>query len=162
MDINAMASIVATTVSLFSLVISVKVWRRANPQPANGDFKSLSMADDNSAKQLREKSGQSAALEAVLGSIESRTARLEGKTERSPYEVCAIRFDAFEDIGGKQSFAVAFINSDGDGVVVSGINGRNESRTYAKPIEQGESFFKLSAEEAEAIAGALSRIGTDQ
>lgn len=67
-----------------------------------------------------------------------------------------VRFDAFEDMGGKLSFAAAFLNEHGDGVVVSAINGRNESCTYAKPIRNGSSIYNLSKEEEEAIDKALS------
>ena len=66
-----------------------------------------------------------------------------------------IRFDAFDDVGGKLSFAVALLNERADGLVVSSINGRQESRIYAKPVKAGESIYNLSAEEKEAIGQAL-------
>jgi hypothetical protein len=70
-------------------------------------------------------------------------------------KVGLVRFDAFDDIGGKLSFAAALLNERGDGVVISSINGRQESRIYAKPVKGGESIYNLSIEEKEAIGQAL-------
>ncbi|MDI6715336.1 MAG: DUF4446 family protein [Actinomycetota bacterium] len=68
-----------------------------------------------------------------------------------------VRFDAFSDVGGKLSFAVALLNNHGDGVVISTINGRQESRSYAKIIRGGNSEYALSDEERQAISEALAR-----
>jgi len=67
-----------------------------------------------------------------------------------------VRFDAFDDTGGNLSFAAALLNEHGDGVVISAINGRNESRAYAKPVKSGNSIYLLSKEEEEAIARAMN------
>jgi hypothetical protein len=69
-----------------------------------------------------------------------------------------VRFDAFEDLGGMLSFAVAMLDQTGSGVVLSSINGRNETRIYAKPIERGSSRINLSGEEEEAIRRALGAV----
>lgn len=66
------------------------------------------------------------------------------------------RFDAFEDMGGKLSFAAAMLNDYGDGLVISCINGRREARTYAKPVARAQSAYNLSPEEQEAIRLALA------
>ena len=66
------------------------------------------------------------------------------------------RYDAFEDMGGKMSFSAAFLNARGDGIVISCINGRQEARTYAKPVASANSDYNLSPEEQEAIRQALS------
>ena len=69
-----------------------------------------------------------------------------------------VRFDAFEDLGGMLSFAVAMLDKEGSGVVLSSINGRNETRIYAKPVEHGGSRINLSGEEEEAIRRALGAV----
>lgn len=70
--------------------------------------------------------------------------------------VAMVRFDAFEDMGGKLSYAVAMLDENGDGVILTSIYGRNENRTYAKAISGGASSHVLSQEEAEALRRALS------
>lgn len=70
-----------------------------------------------------------------------------------------VRFDAFEDMGGKLSFAAALLDGEGSGIVLSSISGRTDSRVYAKPVERGSSRYNLSGEEQEAIKRALGAVG---
>ena len=67
-----------------------------------------------------------------------------------------VRYDAFEDMGGRLSFSAALLDDHGDGLVFSSINGRTETRTYAKPVKGLSSSFNLSEEEREAIAAAMA------
>ena len=67
-----------------------------------------------------------------------------------------VRYDAFEDMGGHLSFSAALLDEQGDGLVVTSINGRQDTRCYAKPVERGASRYNLSAEEEEAVRQALS------
>lgn len=69
--------------------------------------------------------------------------------------VGVVRFDAFRDLGGLLSFAVALLDDRGNGLVFSSIYGRSESRTYAKPIIERSSSYELSPEEREAIRLAM-------
>lgn len=70
-----------------------------------------------------------------------------------------VRYDAFEDMGGRLSFSAALLDDHGDGIVITSINGRTETRTYAKPVSGLSSEHNLSDEEREAIAGAASGAG---
>jgi hypothetical protein len=70
--------------------------------------------------------------------------------------VGTVRYDAFDDMGGRLSFSTAFLDERGDGVVLSAINGRNDTRIYAKPVTAGTSRHNLSKEETAAISRALS------
>ncbi|MFN2389151.1 MAG: DUF4446 family protein [Actinomycetota bacterium] len=70
-----------------------------------------------------------------------------------------VRYDAFEEMGGRLSFSAALLDDHGDGVVITSINGRTESRTYAKPIKSLSSEHNLSEEEREAIAAAVAGAG---
>ncbi|HWC32041.1 MAG TPA: DUF4446 family protein [Actinomycetota bacterium] len=67
-----------------------------------------------------------------------------------------VRYDAFEDMGGHLSFSAALLDEQGDGLVVTSINGRQDTRCYAKPVERGTSRYNLSAEEEEAVRQALA------
>ncbi|GAC1418044.1 MAG: hypothetical protein NVSMB57_12800 [Actinomycetota bacterium] len=66
-----------------------------------------------------------------------------------------VRFDAFEDMGGRLSFCAALLDIDGNGLVITSITGRTETRMYAKPVERGSSKYHLSDEEQGAIRRAL-------
>jgi hypothetical protein len=68
--------------------------------------------------------------------------------------VAVVRYDAFDDLAGRLSFSAALLDDAGDGVVVTSINGRSETRTYAKGVTAGGSPHPLSPEEREAVARA--------
>ena len=69
-----------------------------------------------------------------------------------------VRYDALNEGAGQLSFSLALLNATGDGVVLSSINGRTETRTYAKPIVAGQGKQELSPEEAQAVQSA--RLGS--
>lgn len=69
--------------------------------------------------------------------------------------VGVVRFDAFDDAAGRLSFAVALLDAQGSGVVISTINGRHECRSYAKPVDKGSSSHNLTDEELQAIKLAM-------
>lgn len=90
--------------------------------------------------------------------LREETLALQDAVARAVQLVGIVRFDAFEDLGGMLSFAVAMLDREGSGVVLSSINGRNETRIYAKPVEHGGSRINLSGEEEEAIRRALGAV----
>ena len=73
-------------------------------------------------------------------------------------DVAIVRYDALQEMSGQLSFSLALLNAVGDGVVLSSINGRAETRTYAKPVRAGKGVQKLSPEEAQAVHSA--QLGT--
>ena len=68
--------------------------------------------------------------------------------------VAVVRYDAFGDMGGRLSFSAAIIDDTGDGLVISSIHGRGESRTYAKGVVGGDADSTLTPEERQALAAA--------
>ena len=81
---------------------------------------------------------------------------LEGLSQRSIQKVGVIRFNPFADTGGDQSFAVALLDAEGNGVVLSSLHGRADTRIFAKSVQAGRSKHALSEEEQDAIRKALS------
>jgi hypothetical protein len=69
-------------------------------------------------------------------------------------DLAIIRYDALSEMSGQLSFSMALLNSLGDGVVLSSINGRSETRTYAKVIRSGDGSQPLSPEEEHAVRSA--------
>ncbi|MCK4259416.1 MAG: DUF4446 family protein [Halanaerobiales bacterium] len=66
-----------------------------------------------------------------------------------------VRFNPFDQVGGDQSFVIALLDQEGNGIVMSSLYGRNQSRFYGKPIVNGKSSYTLSDEEKKAIQQAL-------
>ena len=80
--------------------------------------------------------------------------RLRSDVAASLRHVAVVRYDAFGDLGGRLSFSVAVLDDAGDGLVLSSIHGRGESRTYAKGLVAGSSEHTLSPEEQQAVRAA--------
>ena len=80
---------------------------------------------------------------------------IERRLKKSVQGIGIIRFNPFEDAGSNQSFCIAFLNEDGDGVVISSLYSREKVSVYAKPIKNYKSEYSLSDEEKEAVKSAL-------
>ena len=88
--------------------------------------------------------------------VEGRTVVLERDLKRSFSKVGLVRYNPFEDTGGNQSFALALLDSHGDGFLVSSLHARNQTRVYAKGVRGGVCDSGASAEEAEALRVAMA------
>ena len=95
-------------------------------------------------------------LEHAVRTLNTTDKQQQGLIEGSVRRIALLRYDAFEDVGGRLSFSCAMLDERGTGVVLTSINGRQETRIYAKPIADGRSSYNLSAEEEEAIRQALA------
>jgi hypothetical protein len=82
-------------------------------------------------------------------------AYLEERSRGSLQHIGMVRFNPFEDTGSDQSFAIALLDDRRDGMVLSSLHGRANTRLFAKPVENGESKHALSTEEAQAIRIAV-------
>ena len=82
---------------------------------------------------------------------------LRAQIHRGLRRVGLVRYDALAEMGGRLSFSLALLDEDANGVVVSAINGRTETRCYGKLVAGGEAEQALSPEEREAIARAMAR-----
>lgn len=98
-------------------------------------------------------------LRSDLEAVEEQAALLHERAAVGLSRVGTVHYDAFDDMAGRLSFSTAFLDEHGDGVVFTSINGRSETRTYAKPITAGGSRHSLSEEEEAAIARAVARKG---
>jgi hypothetical protein len=100
------------------------------------------------ASAVERASERMAEMEAMHGLIDART-------QRSLQHIGMVRFNPFEDTGSDQSFAIAVLDDRRDGVVISSLHGRANTRLFAKPVADGTSPHNLSAEESEAIRIAV-------
>jgi hypothetical protein len=101
-------------------------------------------------QELREYVGDAAErLEQRLGAVELA---LQGAISHS----ALVRYDAYNELSGRQSVSIALLDGTRSGVVLSCIHHREQARVYAKQVHGGQSELELSPEEAEAMRLALS------
>ena len=93
-------------------------------------------------------------LTAEVARLRDHVASAEEDVRQSLRNVAVVRYDAFGDMGGRLSFSAAIVDDLGDGIVISSIHARGESRTYAKGIVGGKSSITLTPEEQQALASA--------
>jgi hypothetical protein len=105
---------------------------------------------------LETQQGRMKRLEQAVRSLGTTEKRHAQEIATSVRRVALLRYDAFEDVGGRLSFSCALLDDRGTGVVLTSINGRQETRVYAKPVEERRSGYNLSAEEEEAIRRAMA------
>jgi hypothetical protein len=120
--------------------------RRVLPEGETGGIDEIL---DRQLKQIEGLSGRVDALNKLHHELESLS-------QRTIQKVGVIRYNPFSDTGGDQSFAIAMLDSLGNGVVLSSLHSRTDTRVFAKPVQSGRSKFQLSDEEQDAIKKALA------
>lgn len=90
-------------------------------------------------------------VEGVRGDVAS----LRGDLAAAIRHVAVVRYDAFDDVGGRLSWSTAMLDDDGSGLVLSSITSRADTRTYAKGVRRGNSTTALSPEERQVLAAAI-------
>ncbi len=112
---------------------------------------------------MRGKNG--ASLEAVLEWLTEKNAQvddtlqahkhalelIDSRIKKSIRGYSIVRYDAYDDTGGNQSFATGLIDEQADGFILSVITNRNHVGVYAKPVSRGTSLASLTPEEASAL-----------
>lgn len=110
----------------------------------------------------------SAVLEKILKDEETSLKRIEElvkKTEKIDKEgqshiqkIGLVRFNPFSQVGGDQSFALAILDGEKSGIVISSLHSREATRIYTKPIKEGKvEGYQFSKEEIEAINKACKQ-----
>jgi hypothetical protein len=87
--------------------------------------------------------------------INKHLVNIDNRLSKSIRNIETIRFNPFIDAGGNQSFAIALVNDEGNGVVISSLYARDRMSIFAKPIIEGRSKFELSSEEKDVLDKAI-------
>ena len=88
--------------------------------------------------------------------LREENARIDALLQTAITRVGVVRFSAFQDMGSDLSYAVALLDAKNNGVVLSSIFAREDSRSYVKPIENGHSSYTMTAEEQQAVKDAIA------
>ena len=138
------------------LVLLVILWRRV--RSVDGRLEGLTRGADGRSLEavLDAHLDKVFAVSKDLDELEARTAMVEAAGRRAFSRVGLVRFNPFEETGGNQSFALALLDADGNGWVLSSLHARAGTRVYAKAVTGGRSEANLSEEESQAIRQATA------
>ena len=87
---------------------------------------------------------------------DNRIKNLQQKLDTSFTKYGVEKYDAFEDVGGKLSFALALLDKENNGLILNAVHSRDNCFLYLKEIVRGESYVMLSQEEVEALRKAVN------
>ena len=92
----------------------------------------------------------------VAERLDGRMGVAEGRLDAAISHCGLIRYDAYNEMSGRQSTSIALLDSSKSGVVLSSIHHRDQARLYAKQVSGGKGELRLSPEEEEALRLAMS------
>jgi hypothetical protein len=96
-------------------------------------------------------------VEDMGASLDGRMATAEQRLDGAIAYTGLVRYDAYNEMSGRQSTSIALLDANRDGVVLSSIHHREQARLYAKQVRGGHGELELSPEEAEAVRLALGQ-----
>jgi hypothetical protein len=135
------------------LLLSVRLGR------ATRAYREIVRDPDHGGRSLHDLlAGNASAVERAserMSEMEAMHGVIDTRTQRSLQHIGMVRFNPFDDTGSDQSFAIALLDDRRDGVVISSLHGRSNTRLFAKPVADGGSPHNLSDEETEAIRIAV-------
>jgi hypothetical protein len=149
----ALLVLAAAVFFLFFVVIYLLARIRSISRRRSAELSADSAAE--LARRLNSSAADIKILQDSLTAVSSKAEQLGKQQILCVQKVGFIRFDAFEDVGGEQSFALALLDANDTGVVLSSIYSRRESRIYAKQVSSGNTSHTLSREEEEAMRRAM-------
>ena len=148
--IAPLAILIILPYSLLLLIyLRIKKFEKAHKSLA------ILMSGQSLDKMLDQNTDELERLRTSVNQTNHRLQIIEAKSRSAVDRAELLRFNAFDNMGSDLSFALALLNQEGDGVVISSINSREDSRVYAKPISSGKSKYHISAEENIVIEKAL-------
>lgn len=148
-------ALVATAIALVSLFVALLSWWRVRRMQQLLDTLEEEAERAAGRPALTGVVAAAARLKLRVDESNRRISGLEGLAATAIRRVGLVHFQAFEDVGGGQSSALALLDDAGSGVVVTTLHSRVGTRMYVKRVTNGEGETLLGDEEREAVAEAL-------
>ena len=89
--------------------------------------------------------------QAELAVLQEKHAKLQAQVQGCLQNVKLVRYDAFDAMGGEMSYSLLLTDAKKDGILLTSIYGREESRSYVKDIKEGKSSYPLAEEEKKLL-----------
>jgi hypothetical protein len=160
-DVALWMVIAAAVPGVAATVVAVLLWvslrrTRAAQKALLPDGVSVSVVDRQASLQR--------AIDRVEGGVADLESLIERQGEITERELRSalrfqglVRYDAYRDMGGQQSWSIALLDGTKSGAVISCLHARDHARVYLKEIFEGVAAQRLSPEEERALASALGQ-----
>jgi hypothetical protein len=150
------AAAIAVVALILGIVLAANVRRLRRAQR-------LLLGDAGERDLIAHAAGMQDAFEALRSYVEDASRRLDGRLLGAETALrgtlahrALVRYDAYNELSGRQSVSIALLDDDRSGIILSCIHHRDQARVYAKYMQDGQPELELSPEEAEAVSLALS------
>jgi hypothetical protein len=140
---------------IMTLVVFMGVIKNLNKTKKKYQTLLRGMSNKNLEELILENAEKIKYLEEQIKEYEKQFELIDESQRKFIKNMSIKRYNAFDGIGGEQSFSIAFLDDEGNGVILTSIHGRDDARTYAKPIMDGRSKYNLSEEEKIVLSSAL-------
>jgi hypothetical protein len=159
-DTQGIVAIAAAAVALLALVCCLALMLRVRRIRS---AQQLVLGDGEQQDVVAHAARMHEAFEALRVYVDDVVARLDGRLTGVEGELrgtiahrALVRYDAYNELSGRQSVSIALLDEEQSGIVLSSIHHRDQARVYAKQVIAGRGELELSPEEAEAVRVALS------
>jgi hypothetical protein len=148
---TSLVALIAAMVAVVALILGLLLTNRIAKM--RRDYRLLQAADgtDSFIEIVARKTEEVALLQAEVEQLGVALQRTRADLAQALRHVSVVRYDAFADMGGRMSFSAALTDDHADGIILTTIHARSESRTYIKGIRRGEADVLLSPEERQAL-----------
>ena len=156
MDAALAVAIAACVVAVVALLTSALLVRRLR-RLQSGQKAVLGGASHDMVDFAVSLQGRIDDLHRAVDEVATGLSRVDRRVDGAITNTAVVRYDAYEDTGGKQSASFAFLDATRTGTVVTAIQGRDYARIYVKDVERGTASVALSPEEQTAVERAMAR-----
>ncbi len=91
----------------------------------------------------------------AAGRLDGRLGAVEARLDGTVAHLGLVRYDAYNEMSGRQSTSIALLDAQANGLVLSSIHHRDQARLYVKRVQDGHGELELSPEEADVVRQAL-------
>lgn len=156
MDTTLAVAIAACLAAAFALLMTLVLARRLR-RLQSGQKAVLGGASHDMVDFAVSLQGRIDDLNRAVDEVAVGLSRVDRRIDGAITNTAVVRYDAYEDTGGKQSASFAFLDATRTGTVVTAIQGRDYARIYVKDVERGTASVALSPEELTAVERAMAR-----
>lgn len=157
---SVLTSILLVILIIAVIILSILLFRMSRSVTRmNKRFRLLMKGEDGQSlekallSRLKEAEKMQAKVEGAAHDVRMMNARMH----KAPLRYGIVKYDAFEDVGGKMSFALAMLDEENTGFVLNAIHSRDNCFLYLKEVVQSESYIMLSEEEIAALRMAADK-----
>lgn len=158
-------TLLAASAAFVGALIALTIYHWAVVRPALSRLSTLTRVHDEligggagASDRLSQIETEASRQDALLRRVAEQVSELEGLAAIDVSRLGFVRYNAFDDTGSEQSYALALLNRSGDGVVLTSLYSRADTRTFAKAVTAFKPAANASEEELRAIERARNAL----